>query len=317
MSSSLSLEISLSKKAFPGTAALTHDRRVTLGHLPPIDGVPPRVEIVGSAVLVLQVVGVLPDVHADQRRLAVGDRVVLVGRRDDRQARAVVYEPGPAGAELVDPGVLQLALEVAEAAERRADRVGKGAVALTAAAGRHGLPEQRVVEVPATVVANRGALVLGDLGQVGDDFLDGLVGPVGALESGIDLVYVGLMMLVVMHAHGGLVDVRLEGGVVIGEGRYLVRHLCSLVADSGANSIAARVTRPLAIGPRTWGRYQCESPAPPTLQLSPARGCGGTGRRPGFRCPCSERGVEVRILSAASFALCCTDGRVASALIGV
>src|SRR5262245_31463822 len=37
-----------------------------------------------------------------------------------------------------------------------------------------------------------------------------------------------------------------------------------------------------------------------TLEFLLARGCGGTGRRPGFRCLCSERGVEVRLLSAAS-----------------
>jgi hypothetical protein len=33
------------------------------------------------------------------------------------------------------------------------------------------------------------------------------------------------MVLVVMDPHGGIVDVRLEGGVVVGEGRYLVGHL--------------------------------------------------------------------------------------------
>ena len=37
----------------------------------------------------------------------------------------------------------------------------------------------------------------------------------------------------------------------------------------------------------------------PRARVLLARGCGGTGRRPGFRCLCSERGVEVRILSAA------------------
>ena len=50
-----------------------------LGDLRPVDGVPPRVDVVRTLVLVLQVVGVLPDVDAEQGRLAVGDRVVLVG----------------------------------------------------------------------------------------------------------------------------------------------------------------------------------------------------------------------------------------------
>src|SRR5690242_6301426 len=49
-------------------------------HLGPVHDVPPGVDVVRALVLVLQVVGVLPDVDAEQRRLPVGDRVVLVGR---------------------------------------------------------------------------------------------------------------------------------------------------------------------------------------------------------------------------------------------
>src|SRR5919198_5986758 len=87
------------------------DRLVALGDLAPVDGVPPRVDVVGAPVLVLQVVGVLPDVDADERGLALGDWVVLVGRADDRQSGPVVDEPRPAGAELVDAGLLELRLE--------------------------------------------------------------------------------------------------------------------------------------------------------------------------------------------------------------
>jgi hypothetical protein len=32
-----------------------------------------------------------------------------------------------------------------------------------------------------------------------------------------------------MHPHGGLVDVRLEGVVVVGKGRDLVRHVAPLI----------------------------------------------------------------------------------------
>src|ERR1700691_912996 len=65
----------------------------------PVHDVPPRVEVVGAAVLVLEVVGVLPDVDAEQRDLAGGDRVVLVGAADHGEAVGVEHEPGPAGAE--------------------------------------------------------------------------------------------------------------------------------------------------------------------------------------------------------------------------
>ncbi len=64
-----------------------------VGDLGPVDDVPPRVDVVRAPVLVLQVVGVLPHVDAEQRRLAVAERVVLVGasrrpRGRSRRARA-------------------------------------------------------------------------------------------------------------------------------------------------------------------------------------------------------------------------------------
>jgi hypothetical protein len=43
--------------------------------------------------LVLQVVGVLPDVDSDEDGLTVADRAVLVSGGDDGEARAVVDEP--------------------------------------------------------------------------------------------------------------------------------------------------------------------------------------------------------------------------------
>src|SRR3954469_13746442 len=142
-------------RARRGASASAGDRLVALGDLAPVDGVPPRVDVVGAPVLVLQVVGVLPDVNAQQRGLPLRDRVVLVGRSDDRQAGAVVDEPRPAGAELVDAGLLELGLEVVERAERGGDRVSQRTVGLAAAVRAHALPEQRVVVVPAAVVAHR------------------------------------------------------------------------------------------------------------------------------------------------------------------
>ena len=53
--------------------------------LVPVDDVPPRGEIVGAAILVVQVVGVFPDVDAEDGLLALHHRVVLVRRALDRQ----------------------------------------------------------------------------------------------------------------------------------------------------------------------------------------------------------------------------------------
>ena len=78
-------------------AALSRRRRVALGDLVPVDRVPPRVDVVRALVLVLQVVGVLPHVDAEQRRLAVGDRAVLVrpSRRSRGRSRHGRATPSP------------------------------------------------------------------------------------------------------------------------------------------------------------------------------------------------------------------------------
>ena len=61
------------------TIHVIHDLSEAFVHLGPVHHVPPRGEVVGATVLILQVVGVLPDVGAEDRRgLAVHQRVVLV-----------------------------------------------------------------------------------------------------------------------------------------------------------------------------------------------------------------------------------------------
>jgi hypothetical protein len=134
-----------------------------------------------------------------------------------------VHEPRPARAELADAGLLELGLEVREGAERRRDRRGQIAVGLAAAVRAHPLPEQRVVVVPAAVVADGGRLVAQGV-EILEHFLDRLVRPVAALEGRVGLVHVGLVVLVVMQAHRCLVDVRLERVVPVGKGWDLVSH---------------------------------------------------------------------------------------------
>src|SRR3954466_5902468 len=88
-----------------------------LRHLVPVDHVPPRLEVVRALVLVLEVVGVLPDVDPDQRRLPGRDRRVLVRGARHGETAAVVHEPRPAAAELADARGVHLLLELVEAAE--------------------------------------------------------------------------------------------------------------------------------------------------------------------------------------------------------
>src|SRR6266849_6425211 len=97
---------------------------VALGDGLPIDGVEPGRDVVRALVLVLEVVGVLPHVHAEDRGHAVHVRAVLVGVALDRElATRVCGEPSPAAPELADRGFRDLLLERVVRAERAVDRV--------------------------------------------------------------------------------------------------------------------------------------------------------------------------------------------------
>src|SRR5262245_3631258 len=76
----------------------------------PVDHLEERIDVVGPFVLILQVIGVLPDVDSEDRGTApVHERVVLVRRADDLElALARRDDPGPAAAEPAQGGLLQL-----------------------------------------------------------------------------------------------------------------------------------------------------------------------------------------------------------------
>ena len=87
----------------------------------------------------------------------------------------------------------------------------------------------------AAAVVFDGTFLVAEAVEILQDLLDGLVGPLGALQRGVRLVDVRLMVLVVMEFHRRLVDVRLERVVGVGERRNGVGHGGSL---SGSLSVS-------------------------------------------------------------------------------
>src|SRR3546814_5490266 len=77
---------------------------------------------VGAPVLIVEIVGVLPDVAGEDWRLAVRQGGVGVAGADHLQVIAVLHQPDPAAAELADALGLELFLELVEAAEALVDR---------------------------------------------------------------------------------------------------------------------------------------------------------------------------------------------------
>src|SRR5581483_5665788 len=78
----------------------------------------------------------------------------------------VFHQPRPAGAEAGHAGRRQLLFKLGETAERAVDGVRQFSGWLAAPFGAHDLPEHRVIDVAAAVVADGGSDVLGDDGAV-------------------------------------------------------------------------------------------------------------------------------------------------------
>lgn len=211
----------------------------TLGNGAPVDNVPDGAKVFGLAVLVLEVVGVLPCVDAQQRLQVASNRVLVRAGDDAEGARGLVLdEPSPAGALDSSQRSVGLLLEVVKGAKVLGDgslskkiicvsesctvgrsagyhaggTYGKLASGLTTAAlavGGEVLPEERVVDVAATVEVEERGLRSGRLGVV----LGLRLGQ--SLDGGVEAVDVGLVVLGVVQLHDLARDGGLESGIVI------------------------------------------------------------------------------------------------------
>jgi hypothetical protein len=207
-------EAALTRSALGGEAAVDHI---------PIHQGPPGLDVVRAAVLILEVVGVLPNVEAEQRRapLDAGEihqGVVLVGGAGDREPSiGAADQPGPAGAEpprrrLVEGGLHRL--QGAEAGVDGLSQLGGGFTPL--ARGRHRGPELRVIPVAAAVVAHRHR-ESGDLALQRVEAEAGQGGMGGDL--GVEIGDVGAVMAIVVDRHRGGIDGGLQGVGGVGQGR--------------------------------------------------------------------------------------------------
>src|SRR5271157_3031744 len=107
---------------------------VTLVDFFPVHYVPPGLQVFGTAVVVFEIVGVLPDVVAEDGMEALRNGVVLVRRREDFHFPfGVSCQPDPSAAELAYTGGVEFFLESFEIAERLFDDFGDGAGGIASA----------------------------------------------------------------------------------------------------------------------------------------------------------------------------------------
>src|SRR5947207_2587560 len=107
------------------SASALHRHLEILAHGVPVDDVPPGFDVIWPDVLVLQVIGMFPDVDADYRGLAGRYRAVLVGQGFENEFLVPIdAEPGPTAAEVCDGRLGEGFFEIAEAAKSRRDGLG-------------------------------------------------------------------------------------------------------------------------------------------------------------------------------------------------
>ncbi len=131
----------------------------------PVDDLPEGGEVVGAAVLIVEIVGVLPDVEGEEWLEVVKEGVVGVWfLGDDEFAVGVLAEPYPAGAEEGGAFLLELFLESLEGAEVACNHVGYGTSAVVVG-GAELVEIHGVVEELAGVVEEGAGGFLDDFGE--------------------------------------------------------------------------------------------------------------------------------------------------------
>ncbi len=162
----------------------------------------------GAAVLVVEVVGVFPDVEGEEGAEAVGDGVVGAGVLADGQgAGGIGLEPDPAGAEEADALGDELFPEGFEGAPLGFDPGLEGA----------GRPFDRLRDRPAelgeveVVVQDLAGVVEDGAGGLGHNLLQRHRLELGAGDEFVEVVHVGLQVLAVVEGQGARADDGLEG----------------------------------------------------------------------------------------------------------
>src|SRR5215469_16656280 len=89
----------------------------------PVYYVPPRGDVFGTSVLILQIIGVLPHIQPPDRIMPIHHRTVLVRRRNNLDPATLLDQPRPARPEARRRRRVEFLFERIEAAERLVNRL--------------------------------------------------------------------------------------------------------------------------------------------------------------------------------------------------
>src|SRR4029453_3012086 len=85
----------------------------------PVYHVPPGFDVIGTPVLILKIIGVLPNIDAQDRRVAIHQRAILIWSRNDFELSVLILnQPRPAAAKASSTSGSKFLFEIVKAAER-------------------------------------------------------------------------------------------------------------------------------------------------------------------------------------------------------
>ena len=183
-------------------------------------------QVFGTAVVVFQIVGVLPDVVAEDGTQALRDGIVLIRRAENLHfAFRVSCQPDPSAAELAYTGGVEFFLKSFEVAESFLDGFGYGAVGIASTFRFHDVPEHGVIDVASAVIADGSSDVFGDGVQVADQIFGTFCVELRMfVQGGVQVLDVSGVMHVVMQMHRLFINGGFQGRVVVRQGGELMRH---------------------------------------------------------------------------------------------
>ena len=158
--------------------------------------------------LVVEIVGVLPDVERQQRHQVGGERRIGIWCVYDAQSAAVEHQPGPAAGEMSARRRHELLSERSLTAEAVLDEFRDRPVRLAATSRAHALPEERMVPRLGGGVEECLAV---PLGARPDDLLERRVLERCAFHQRAGLVHVCGVVVVVVRRQGAPGQMRFQG----------------------------------------------------------------------------------------------------------
>lgn len=193
-------------------------RSEVFGNFVPVDDVPECFDVGGALVLIVKIIGMFPDIEAEDGRAAAAaevgahERVILVGGGADGEGAIGFFaEPCPAGTETGCAGFSKGFFKSIKGAEGLVDGSGEFTRWCFGAAGSDDLPEKAMIHMTAAVVADSGADVFRNGTEIGNQLESGFRFKVGfSSDRRIEVGDIGLVVSAVMDFHRESINVRLK-----------------------------------------------------------------------------------------------------------